>query len=200
MRIHQDTPDALLFDFDGVLADTERIHHASWNEALKPLGIQLSWPEYMKFCVGVADAHVAHKLNLPEPEAYVACKQARFRQMLEQHPPFLPETLELLSELAGRFPLAVVSSSFRTEIFPALERAGLEPYFHTFVFGNDVRNLKPAPEPYLLAVKRLGARRPLAIEDSPVGIASGEAAGCEVLRVRSPQDMPWQLRERLGWS
>jgi HAD superfamily hydrolase (TIGR01509 family) len=120
--------------------------------------------------------------------------------MLEQHPPFLPETLELLSELAGRFPLAVVSSSFRTEIFPALERAGLEPYFHTFVFGNDVRNLKPAPEPYLLAVKRLGARRPLAIEDSPVGIASGEAAGCEVLRVRSPQDMPWQLRERLGWS
>jgi len=58
------TYDALLFDFDGVLADTERAHHSSWNEILEPFGIQFTWPEYLKQCVGVADILVAERLKL----------------------------------------------------------------------------------------------------------------------------------------
>jgi beta-phosphoglucomutase len=57
-------PDALLFDFDGVLADTERVHHASWNAVLEPLGIQFTWDEYLKQCVGIADLMVAQRLKL----------------------------------------------------------------------------------------------------------------------------------------
>jgi HAD superfamily hydrolase (TIGR01509 family) len=192
------SPDALLFDFDGVLADTERVHHASWNAVLEPLGIQFTWPEYLKQCVGVADPVMAVRLKLPEPAVAVARKQQLFRQGLEQNPPFLPQTLELIAELSKSYRMAVVSSSFRTEILPPIERAGLLAYFETLVFGNDVQNLKPAPDPYRLAVERLGVVRPLVIEDSDAGVASGVAAGLEVLRVRSVETMPEELRARLA--
>lgn len=141
---------------------------------------------------------VAERLKLPDPAAAVAQKQQLFREGLEQEPPFLPETLDLLRELSGRYRMAVVSSSFRTEILPPIERAGLLPLFETLVFGNDVQRLKPAPDPYLLAVERLGVRNPLVIEDSDAGIASGIAAGFEVLRITAVERMAEQLRARLG--
>jgi HAD superfamily hydrolase (TIGR01509 family) len=141
---------------------------------------------------------VAERLKLPNPASAVARKQQLFRDGLEKEPPFLKETLDLLHELSRRYRMAVVSSSYRTEIFPPMERAGLVPLFETLVFGNDVKHLKPAPDPYLLAVERLGVRTPLVIEDSVAGIASGVAAGCEVLRVESAESMPAQLRARLG--
>ena len=191
-------PDALLFDFDGVLADTERVHHASWNAVLEPHGINFTWEEYLKQCVGIADPMVAQRLKLPQPAEAVARKQALFRQGLEVNPPFLQETLGLLRDLSGRYRMAVVSSSFRTEILPPIERAGLLPLFETIVCGNDVRNLKPSPEPYLLAAERLGVKTPLVIEDSEAGIASGLAAGFEVLRVAAVESMPTALCVRLG--
>lgn len=191
-------PDALLFDFDGVLADTERVHHASWNAVLEPFGIQFTWDEYLKQCVGIADPMVAQRLKLPEPAQAVARKQALFRQGLEASPPFLKETLELLRDLSGSYRMAVVSSSFRTEILPPIERAGLLPLFETIVYGNDVQNLKPSPEPYLLATQRLGVSQPLVIEDSEAGIAAGLAAGLEVLRIPTVEAMPSVLRSRLG--
>ena len=190
--------DALLFDFDGVLADTERVHHAAWNEVLKPLGIQFTWPEYIKQCVGVADPKVAERLALPNAATVVARKQQIFREGLERNPPFLPETLELLRKLAASYRMAVVSSSFRTEILPCIERAGLLAYFEMVICGNDVQNLKPAPDPYLLAVERLGVRNPLVIEDSDSGVAAGKAAGLEVLRVSGPDRMAEELLSALA--
>jgi HAD superfamily hydrolase (TIGR01509 family) len=192
--------DALLFDFDGVLADTEKIHHASWNTVLEPYGIHFTWPEYLKQCVGIADPIVAQSLQLPDPALAVARKQQLLRQGLEQTPPFSKETLDLLHELSTSYRMAVVSSSFQTEIYPPIERAGLLPLFETLVFGNEVQNLKPAPDPYLLAVQRLSVRNPLVIEDSDAGVASGKAAGLEVLRVAGPDTMPNQLRQLLGIS
>jgi beta-phosphoglucomutase len=191
------SPDSLLFDFDGVLADTEKVHHRSWNAVLEKYGISFTWEEYLKQCVGIADPMVAERLKLPDPAAAVARKQQLFRDGLEQTPPFLQETLDLLHELSGTYRMAVVSSSFKTEIYPPIERAGLLPLFETLVFGNDVKRLKPAPDPYLLAVERLGVRQPLVIEDSEAGIAAGLAAGLEVLRIPSVEAVPGLLRERL---
>lgn len=189
--------DALLFDFDGVLADTEREHHHAWNTVLEPLGIQFTWEEYLKQCVGVADIIVAERLRLPSPVDAVSQKQQLFREGLERNPPFLPETLHLLPELAATYRMAVVSSSFRREIHPPLERAGLLPYFEAIISGDDVKRFKPAPDPYLLAVERLLVQRPLVIEDSDAGVASGNAAGLTVLRVSSVAQMPAQIRAYL---
>lgn len=190
--------DALLFDFDGVLADTEREHHRAWNSVLEPLEIQFTWEEYLKQCVGVADAIVAERLRLPEPAAMVERKQQLFREGLECNPPFLPETLHLLRELSSIYRMAVVSSSFRTEIGPPLERAGLVPYFELIISGDDVEHFKPAPDPYLLAVRRLSVRNPLVIEDSDAGVAAGTAAGLEVLRITSVGGMAGEVRAHLA--
>jgi beta-phosphoglucomutase len=190
--------DALLFDFDGVLADTEHAHHSAWNTILKPFGIQFTWPEYLKECVGVADILVAERLKLVNPPDIVARKQQVFRETLERNPPFAPQTLDLIPELASSCRVAVVSSSFRSEVLPPLERAGLLAYFETVICGNDVKNFKPAPDPYLLAVERLGVHNPLVIEDSDSGVASGKAAGLEVLRVSGPAQMPAELRSHLS--
>lgn len=190
--------DALLFDFDGVLADTERHHHATWNATLAPFGIQFTWPEYLAQCVGIADKIVAERLNLPDQPAVVAEKQARFRKSIEENPPFHPETIALIQDLSRTHRLAVVSSSYRSEIVPSIERAGLAPCFESIICGDDVQRLKPAPDPYLLAVERLQPRKALVIEDSEAGIAAGEAAGLEVLRITAVERMPELLRERLS--
>ncbi len=190
--------DALLFDFDGVLADTEQVHHSSWNAVLKPLGIQFSWHDYVKQCVGVADPVIAQRLRLPDPVTAVKRKQELFRTALEANPPFLEETLDLVKELAGKHRLGVVSSSFRREVEPPLARAGIRECFELVVCGNDVQRLKPAPDPYLLAAGRLGVNNPLVIEDSDTGVASGKAAGFEVLRISGVERVAEEVRRRLS--
>ncbi len=79
-----------------------------------------------------------------------------------------------------------------------LEAGGLRHHFGTVVGGNQVKQQKPAPEPYLLAAKRLGASTALVVEDSAAGAAAGRAAGFEVLRVTHPSEVPPRLLERLG--
>src|SRR5262249_16077652 len=113
-------------------------------------------------------------------------------------PPFLPETAELIEKLQADYALAVVSSSSTEEIEPMLEAGGLRQHFRTVVGGNQVKVQKPDPEPYLLAAQRLGVRRALVLEDSAAGMASGRAAGFEVLAVTHPADVPRLLLERLA--
>jgi HAD superfamily hydrolase (TIGR01509 family) len=190
--------DALLFDFDGVLADTERIHHRSWNLALEPTGIQWDWEYYQKHCIGVADALLLDRYDIPDRAYFIDRKQHIFQAELEKSRPVPEETLDLIPKLPALFPLAVVSSSFRRDVEPPLIRAGLRPHFQTLVTAEDVRNLKPAPEPYLLGAERLRAKRPLVIEDSDSGVASAKAAGFEVLRVTGVETVARELREYLG--
>jgi HAD superfamily hydrolase (TIGR01509 family) len=189
--------DALLFDFDGVLADTELVHYACWRDALLPFGLEIEWPWYQANCVGIADHVLAPSFGVGDPPRLVAEKQQRFRDALAASPPFLPETEALIRELAVAYKMAVVSSSFRSEIAPPLERAQLDHYFGAILCGDDVTRLKPAPDPYLRAAELLGAVNPLVIEDSDAGVASAEAAGFDVLRVAGPERMPQELRDFL---
>jgi beta-phosphoglucomutase len=192
--------DVLLFDFDGVLADSEPVHHSAWNQTLKPLGIQLDWDEYRKHFVGITDAiALVDRLGIREgAEALVAQKQELFRQGLAQAQPFLPDTIQMLQEVCQSYRLAVVSSSYRSEVEPPLVRGGIRPLFQMLICGDDVKNFKPSPEPYLLAAERMGARRPLVIEDSEAGVASGRAAGFEVLQVSRVEDVGREVRKYLA--
>lgn len=190
--------DALLFDFDGVLADTETLHHQAWNETLKPFGIQFSWDEYVKHCVGIADRIVAQRLQLGVDEKeLVISKQTTFRTAMEAAPPFLESTLDFVRQLAVDHKLAVVSSSGITEVDRPLVQVGIRQCFQLVVTCEDVQRLKPFPDPYLLAAERLDARRPLVIEDSEAGVASARAAGFDLVRVTSPATMAAEVREFL---
>jgi len=174
------------------------VHHWAWNQTLEPLGIQLDWASYQKNFVGVADeVALRERLGLSDRDGLVERKQALFRQELAESQPFMPDTMLLLKELNTIYKLAVVSSSYKSEVEPPLIRAEIRHYFQLVITGEDVRRFKPSPEPYLLAAERLGARQPLVIEDSAVGVASGRAAGFEVLRVSAVENVGREVRERL---
>ena len=198
--------DAILFDFDGVLLDSEPVHWACWAEVIAPLGVTLTWEFYRDYCIGIDDREMLQMMaSQSDPPkdwnvlwAQYPAKQVLFRSRMEHAPPFDPGLPALFGELNGRFAMAVVSSSACYEIEPLLQAGGLRDYFATVVGGETVKQHKPHPEPYLLAAERLGAKTPLVLEDSPAGIASGRAAGFEVLAIPRPSDMAFLLRQRLA--
>lgn len=200
--------DSILFDFDGVLADTEPVHYACWREVLAPKGIALEWGAYRERFIGIDDrdmlrmlaAEAARPVAWEELWALYPAKKDLFRARVLTAPPFDPALREFLRELDGPYTLAVVSSSSCSEIEPMLEADGLRQYFRTVVGGENVKRHKPAPDPYLLAAERLGVRAPLVVEDSEAGLASGRAAGFEVLAVTHPTEVPALVGRRLATS
>lgn len=197
--------DSILFDFDGVLADSEGVHYECWTAILGPLGIPLSWENYCSQCIGITDRAMlevlAKQKNPPHDVEdlwqYYPKKKALFREKATANPPICSATRSVLRELAN-YKLAVVTSSGRAEVEPVLERAGILACFPVIVTGDDVQNRKPHPEPYLLAASLLGAQRPLVVEDSEPGVASGRAAGFSVLHLQSPGDLSKELLRALG--
>jgi beta-phosphoglucomutase len=197
--------DSIFFDFDGVLADTEPIHFECWREILCLYGIHVDWPTYDRLCRGVPDmkaiqrlcAHRNRQLDFDVIWAEYPRKEEAFRTKVRNQEVVVTAVRQLLAELEF-YRLAVVSSSARIEVEPPLIRAGVRDRFAAVVCCEDVPHLKPAPDPYLKAAALTGARRPLVVEDSDPGHASGEAAGFEVLRVREFAQMPDLLRERLA--
>jgi len=196
------TCDAILFDLDGVLLDSEPVHCQCWAEVLHPLGIRLTWEDYRQRFIGVIQPEMLRALaarcepprDWQELWAQFPAKRQLFRERMAAAPAFHPELGPVLAELHARHKLAVVSSTFSPEVELVLQAGGLRQHFDTVVGGDQVRQPKPAPEPYLLAASRLGAVAPLVVEDSEAGIASGRAAGFEVLEVRSPAEVPRLLR------
>jgi beta-phosphoglucomutase len=196
---------AIFFDFDGVLLDTEPIHCACWAEVLAPAGLTLTWEYFRDHCVGIDDREMLRTLaRQADPPrdfdslwALYPVKRQLFRDRTAS-PPFDASLVGMLPELHRRFKLAVVSSSSSTEIEPMLVAGGIRQHFDTIVGGGDVEHHKPAPDPYLLAASRLSVTTALVVEDSAPGTASGRAAGFEVVVVRHPGEVAGRLGERLG--
>jgi beta-phosphoglucomutase len=191
--------EAIFFDFDGVLIDSEPVHFACWREVLLPLGVVLDWEFYRDKCIGIDDRDMLKMMagdrDWRDLWAEYPRKKEFFRARMIAAPP-LPETLPaMLEALKKSYRMAVVSSSSREEIEPLMDRAGILHYFDTVVGGGDVQKHKPHPEPYLLAASRIGVSRAVVLEDSDAGIASGRAAGFEVLRVAHPNEVPRVLRD-----
>ena len=196
--------DAILFDFDGVLADTEPLHCEAWRRALEPLGITFDWELYRARFIGISDANLLSQLAaLAVPPRAVeelwrqfGFKQKLFKEMALANPPVPDEVRRILSSLHSH-KIGLVSSTSRSEIEALLSAAAIAHHFDVLVCAEDVTNLKPDPEPYLLAARCLEARCPLVVEDSEAGVTSGRAAGFEVIRVAGPWELPAKLRSKL---
>jgi beta-phosphoglucomutase len=197
---------AILFDFDGVLVDSEPVHFTCWQEILAPFGITLDWPYYEANCIGISDRAMLETLcrrkdpplDLELLFAEYPRKKNLFRERMLAGDPISTEVKCLVAELAPGFQLGAVTSSGRTEVEPILEASGLLTHFETVVYGGDVERLKPAPDPYLLAMKRLGAAYGLAVEDSGPGIESARAANLDVVEVSRQSEMCRLVRDTLG--
>ena len=197
--------EAILFDFDGVLVDSEPIHYECWMEVLAPYGFRVDWDTYSREWIGVSDRDMIRRfcasadppLDFEAIWAQYPHKTEVFRSRMAERPVFHQDTLRVLDQLQD-YKLAVVSSSARTEVEPPLIRAGIRERFGALVCGREVQNLKPAPDPYLKAAEMLGAGAALVVEDSDAGEASGRAAGFDVLRLRHPSELAEELSARLG--
>ncbi len=197
--------EAVFFDFDGVLMDSEPIHFRCWRELLTPLGIEIDWTTFATEYVGVADTAVLRQISRK------AANGTTFEQLAELLPrkrqiflermccelPVADNCREMLAALS-HLRLAVVTSSARAEVAPVLASAGLLDSFDVLVCGEDVDHRKPSPEPYLKAATSLGVSSALVVEDSDIGVESARAAGFEVIQVAGPAHV-WSALHRRLW-
>jgi HAD superfamily hydrolase (TIGR01509 family) len=188
--------DAVVFDLDGVLIDSEHV----WDEARRALAAErggrwndrasrdmmgmssLEWSRYMHDVIGLQES----------PEEISAEVVRRLQAIYREQLPLLPGAVEAVDRLAARWPLAVASSSNRELIDLVLELSALDRRFRVTVSSEEVARGKPAPDVYLEAARRLGVEpgRCAAIEDSENGIRSAKAAGMCVLAIPNPQFPP----------
>lgn len=197
---------AVIFDFDGIIVDSERLHWAAFNKVMAPLGKTISWPDYIQTYIGFDDRdtfrHALSGISQQELSRLITQKAAAFQELLESDgAAALPGAVELIKHLSGRIPTAICSGALRADILPILKSLGIENEFSRIVTADDTHISKPDPAPYRLAAERLSVaasggrgitRRPaastgdgfmLAIEDTPAGIASAKGAGLKVLSV-----------------
>jgi beta-phosphoglucomutase len=183
-------PKAILFDFDGVIADTDNHHIAAWQRTLTVMGWQVAEDVAARSAEiddrdFLAQLFANRGITGGDIDGWVRRKQALTVQLLKDAPRLFPGVAQLVRSLQGRARLAVVSGTWRENIQAVLEAAGLTGCFDTIVGKEDVTARKPAPDPYQLALKRLRlvARSTVALEDSPAGLASARAAGIRAIAI-----------------
>jgi HAD superfamily hydrolase (TIGR01509 family) len=188
--------EAVVFDLDGVIVDSEHVWDAAreslarergghWHQRAQRdmMGMSsLEWSRYMHDVIGLAEP----------PEEISAEVVRRLQATYRDELPLIEGASEAVARLADRWPLGLASSSNRELIDLVLELGGLARYFKATVSSEEVPRGKPAPDVYVEAARRLGvdARRSAAVEDSHNGILSAKAAGMRVIAVPNPRYPP----------
>jgi HAD superfamily hydrolase (TIGR01509 family) len=181
---------ALLLDFDGVIADTENIHIAAWQRTLAELG----WEVPDAVCARateeddrdfLASLFESQRVAHGDVMGWVLRKQALAITMLRDSPRLYPGVAALVEAVRGRLRLAVVTGTWRANVETVLAAAGLSSAFELIVAKEDVDAAKPAPDCYRRALERLALKpaQALVLEDSPSGLAAARAAGLRVVAV-----------------
>ncbi len=188
--------DAVVFDLDGVIVDSEQV----WDEVRERytresggtytatatrdmMGMSShEWSRYMSDALGVPGT----------PEEINAAVVERMLERYGERPPLLPGAVDAVLGIAACWPVAIASSSNPELIERVVDRAGLAEAIRVVVSSQEVAHGKPAPDVYLEAARRLGAEpaRCVAVEDSENGIRSAKAAGMRVLAIPNPHFPP----------
>ena len=191
---------AVIFDFDGVIADTEPLHFAALQQVLADIGITLTeaayYADYLGFddrgCFTAALQANQRPITPPLLKDLMARKATAYLAAVRQRLVIFPGVRELVQEASDRYHLAIASGALRPEIELILEEAGIRKQFRHITSAEDVTRGKPAPDPFLHALEGLNrvdgraalhARDCLVIEDSLPGIRAAKSAGMRVLAV-----------------
>jgi HAD superfamily hydrolase (TIGR01509 family) len=185
-------PSALVLDLDGVVADTEPTAAAAIAETYAAAGVVLAEPE-LRGLVGLEFGRFEPLLRsrhavAADPVALRAEFDRRYLGMLRKGVAAAPGLVELLDEVrAAGVPVAVASSSPLAQVELVLAATGIRPLLDAVAAGSEVALTKPAPDVYLLALRRLGvaAAGAVAVEDSAAGVAAARAAGLACVAVRT---------------
>ena len=182
---------AYLFDCDGTIADSMPLHYVAWQRTLSAHGCP--FPEEQFYATaGQPSASLIAALNAQHGLAMViaeveAAKESLYLELLPEVRA-IAEVVEVIERVRGEVPMAVVSGGPRDVVTRTLTALGLVERFDAIVCSEDYARGKPAPDPFLVAAKRLGvaASDCLVFEDAELGIASARAAGMEYVHVPRP--------------
>ena len=188
---------AAVFDFDGVIVDSEPLHYRSLRDALRPEGVEIDEEEYLRIYLAHDDRvaiqkaleHHGERADPERMDGIEARKIEIFARMIPGIPVF-EGAREVVSALGAEVPLAIASGARHDEIEAILAGLGLRDAFQAIVGAEDAERSKPDPAPYLEAARRLAARAPgldpaecVAFEDSIPGIAAALGAGMKVVGI-----------------
>lgn len=190
---------AIIFDFDGVIANSERLHLLAFQQTLAGTPLTLAGDAYYAHYLGFDDHGVFRRLaadqgqalEAPALDTLVVTKGHHYEALAAAGEMVFPGAADFIRAAAARVPIAVASGAQTHEIEDVLERAGLRAHFLAVVGADQTPNSKPAPDPYLEAFARIGritGRQLLpactvAIEDSRWGLESARAAGLRTVAV-----------------
>lgn len=177
---------ALLFDMDGVVIDSEPIHEEAQRLIFREYGLPVPESEFAGF-KGMTERKVFERIvaefgtDRHDVEALVAAKEDTFRRLLVDLR-LIPGALDFIRRVVPHYRLALTTSSARIHQRFAFDRFELESYFEVVVTAEDIEHPKPHPQPYLTTAARLGLSPHdcLVIEDSVHGVRSARRAGCRV--------------------
>lgn len=193
------TLDAIILDFDGVIADSERLHMRAFQETLASTPVHLTDQAYYALYLGFDDHGVFRQVSADQGQPFdagtidrlVEEKGRRYEALTAAGEMMYPGVEAFVREAAAHVPVAIASGAMTREIEDVLGRAGLRDCFVTVVGADQTPASKPAPDPYLEAFARLSRatgrtlspRRTVAVEDSRWGLESARAAGMRTVAV-----------------
>ena len=196
---------AVIFDFDGVITDSEILHFRAFNEVLSRHGLKLTKKDYYAQYLGLSDVDCfttlirEGRLAVLESavKGLIEQKTRLFEKLAHTEGKIIEGVREFLDLLAfNRIPMAICSGALRAEIELILEDSGLRGFFDEIVSSEQVKRGKPHPDGFLLALKKLNDRRvtPIAkehcivVEDSHWGLQAAQAAGMRTIAVTNTYD------------
>lgn len=180
--------EAFIFDLDGLLADTERLHCRAYQQTLLEHGVALDEMDYCEHWVrsgkGIVDWIAEQRLNL-DPHALRLRKSEHYLDLLLSSLRPMDGALELLERLHRKHKIALASSSYRDAIDGVLAGLGIARFFDVIVSGLDVAQVKPAPDIFLKAASDLGVEPAdcLVLEDAEKGVIAAHRAGMRCIAV-----------------
>jgi len=178
--------DAVVFDLDGVIADSEGLHAEALHQVGRSIGLHTDLTQYIGWsdADALADMLAGAGTARPRIEDLLDAKSREYSRLLGRLRAF-PGAAELVRACAQRWRVGLCTATLRHDAHAALERLGLAQCFHAMVVFEDAPQSKPDPAPYRLVAQRLGVapNRCLAVEDSERGVASAAGAGLSVLAV-----------------
>jgi beta-phosphoglucomutase len=184
--------EAVLFDMDGTLVDSESVHYICWSQLLAPFGVRYDEDDFCQRFSGRPTIDAAKEIkqthNLSVSSRYLADEKYRlFSKFVKTNlPPLMPYAADILFAVKEQgLKMALVTGSARHEAEPILKGLGFYDLFDTVVTKDDVTNPKPAGDPYLLALKNMqvAAKNAIAVEDTFTGVTAANNAALAVVAI-----------------
>lgn len=180
---------ALIFDFDGTLADTMPTHYLAWKATLSRHGMEMSEQLFFELA-GWSTRHLAEMLIREfeatlTPDQLALEKEAEFQRMARHIAPIQP-VIDIAARHRGRLPMAVATSGMRMIVTPILTEMHILDWFNVIVTAEDAANSKPAPDLFLEAAKRLRVEpsKCRVYEDAEAGFEAARRAGMPFVDIR----------------